>query len=120
MVFLQSVDIVKYSDEEYEKHLTDPVGTNCVNSVYLMTASSMLCMSSNIYSIIVRLLDAYIGRHNLYCCQMPTSFPPYITISTCIIMYSLPYFFFPSIFRCGPRKRQINYLTCVNDSISVS
>lgn len=28
MVFLQSVDILKYSDEEYEKHLTDPVGTN--------------------------------------------------------------------------------------------
>ena len=24
--FLQSVDVVKYTDEEYEKHLADPVG----------------------------------------------------------------------------------------------
>lgn len=25
---MQSVDVVKYTDEEYEKYLTDPVGTN--------------------------------------------------------------------------------------------
>ncbi len=25
---VQSVDIVKYTDEEYEKHLTNPVGFN--------------------------------------------------------------------------------------------
>lgn len=25
---VQSVDIVRYTDEEYEKHLTDPVGIN--------------------------------------------------------------------------------------------
>lgn len=24
---LQSVDVIKYTDEEYEKYLTDPVGT---------------------------------------------------------------------------------------------
>ena len=26
LCLVQSVDIVKYTDEEYEKHLTDPVG----------------------------------------------------------------------------------------------
>ena len=25
---VQSVDVVKYTDEEYEKYLTDPVGIN--------------------------------------------------------------------------------------------
>lgn len=27
-LLMQSVDVVKYTDEEYEKYLTDPVGTN--------------------------------------------------------------------------------------------
>lgn len=26
-MWMQSVDVVKYTDEEYKKHLTDPVGT---------------------------------------------------------------------------------------------
>lgn len=25
---MQSVDVLRYTDEEYEKHLTDPVGTS--------------------------------------------------------------------------------------------
>lgn len=32
---MQSVDVVKYTDEEYEKYLTDPVGINSIlNLVY--------------------------------------------------------------------------------------
>lgn len=27
VMWMQSVDVVKYTDEEYKKHLTDPVGT---------------------------------------------------------------------------------------------
>lgn len=28
---LQKADVLKYTDEEYEKYLTDPVGTSCNN-----------------------------------------------------------------------------------------
>jgi hypothetical protein len=32
---VQSVDVVKYTDEEYEKYLTDPVGINlCIFLIY--------------------------------------------------------------------------------------
>lgn len=32
---LQSVDIVKYTDEEYEKYLTDPVGINSIATLFV-------------------------------------------------------------------------------------
>lgn len=28
LLFLQKVEVLKYTDEEYEKYLIDPVGTN--------------------------------------------------------------------------------------------
>ena len=51
---VQSVDILKYTDEEYEKYLTDPVGS-------MLT----LLLSGLIASGIVKLVYHYVAKMDL-------------------------------------------------------
>lgn len=39
---LQSVDVVQYTDEEYEKHLADPVGTKLRVSIFNLFIFSLI------------------------------------------------------------------------------
>jgi hypothetical protein len=39
--FMQKVDVLKYTDEEYEKYLTEPVGTGCSKNYGCSVADSL-------------------------------------------------------------------------------
>lgn len=43
---MQSVEVIKYTDEEYEKHLKDPVGIKSCLHVYVFAAAKLLGLSA--------------------------------------------------------------------------
>lgn len=60
---MQSVDIIKYTDEEYEKYLTDPVGT-LSSFVFITLELIQLLFGFSLWKRIHLMLVA----HDFICC----------------------------------------------------